>query len=224
MRPIWEARFTAKTDMIETFEPEFWVISLRSKVYRWHWYDWDCLSETPWPKLARIWLRPPKNLFFLFDSTHLTVSSWHCETMKNNDGKFWDVSVISVSAGYLASHLQVVSYNQVQICHMTCFLSIQKWIKISCRSFGIDDSLVFLSSDSRKKLFGFRLFRKCQKLISKSFLHDSLTMREVLSTPDSGLQCWLNSRLPGSTNLIHRSAFLRWTGIGNEILTLKYVQ
>ena len=75
------------------FEPKFWVIWvmmshmshmiwLRREVNRWHWYDWDCLTETPGPKLARIWLRRPNKFVLPFRFYTLETATRWKTTMK----------------------------------------------------------------------------------------------------------------------------------------------
>ena len=65
----WDASFSIDTDMIETLEPEFGPIWLRHEVYSWHWYDWDASTQTSTDMTET----PKKNLFSLFDSTHLRL-------------------------------------------------------------------------------------------------------------------------------------------------------
>ena len=70
------------------------------------------MTETPWPKLAQIWLRHPKKILCsLFDSTHLRLRHALNNVQKNlgrlshitaNSGS--SVSIISVSAVNLSSH------------------------------------------------------------------------------------------------------------------------
>ena len=83
------------------------------------WYEWDTkltvdtdMTETPWPKLAQIWLRRPKKFCSRFSILH----SYDCDTLQNNDQKFLGrlshicaslgqgVSVISVSTVSFVSH------------------------------------------------------------------------------------------------------------------------
>ena len=82
-------------------------------------YEWDTkltvdtnMTETPWPNLAQVWLRHPKNFWSRFSILH----TWDCDTLKNNDQKILGrlshicarlgqgVSVILVSMVSLVSH------------------------------------------------------------------------------------------------------------------------
>ena len=73
-----------------------------SKWPKWDRYERDArfttetdIIETPWPKLAQIWLGHPNFFCFRFSILH----TWDCDTLKNNDQKIWGVSVISASLG-----------------------------------------------------------------------------------------------------------------------------
>ena len=64
-----------------------WLRRLNQSLHR---YDWDTkltidtdMTETPWPKLAQIWLRRPKKFCFRFS----ILDTWDCDTRKNNDQK-----------------------------------------------------------------------------------------------------------------------------------------
>ena len=82
-------------------------------------YEWDTkltvdtdMTETPWPKLAQIWLRRPKKICSRFSILH----SYDCDTLQNNDQKILGrfshicaslgqgVSVISVPTVSFVSH------------------------------------------------------------------------------------------------------------------------
>ena len=93
-----------------------WLRHLNQSLHR---YDWDTkltidtdMTETPWPKLAQIWLRRPKK----FCSRLSILHSYDCDTLQNNDQKILGrlshicaslgqgVSVISVSTVSFVSH------------------------------------------------------------------------------------------------------------------------
>ena len=82
---IWLRQNDPKeTDMSETRGLLLRLIWLRRLNQSLQWYDWDAkltvhtnMTETPWSKLAQIWLRRPKNFCFRFSILH----TWDYDTL-----------------------------------------------------------------------------------------------------------------------------------------------
>ena len=88
-----------ETDMSETRGVPLRLIRLRHWNQSLLWYDRDVkltidshMTEIPWPKLSRIWLRRPKNFVLTFQFCTLETATRLKITMK----KIWAIPVISV--------------------------------------------------------------------------------------------------------------------------------